>query len=373
VNYDELDELDRRVWDRTRGVPDNGDEALVVTLNTVPIAEFAAVDEAGAKPLVGGNDDIVIPVNGDVMFYGDGGAGKTTLGIDLACHLGAGNTWLGIPVAAPCRVLIVENEGPRPLFRAKVRRKLAGWTGAALEDRVRIVEAPWARFTFARVEWRVALAERIRTEEIDVVIIGPIVAAGMNDAGTLQEVRAFIALCDEVRQLAGRLVTIILIHHENKGGKVSGSWEGAGDTMIHVTGAGNGHTRMFIQKARWSTTWHSKTLDLVWTDGEGFAVEVRSEVTDDDLAEVITAAVAAEPGTGWGKIEKSTTGTAARKRAIRDRLLRAGIIVNVDRGVVLDRCEHGRAAHLYLDGDPSIRQLCRDADTVPTQSVSAEG
>ena len=42
----------------------------------------------------------LIPEGGDVMVYGDGGAGKTTLCLDLACHLAAGDDWLGIPVAA---------------------------------------------------------------------------------------------------------------------------------------------------------------------------------------------------------------------------------------------------------------------------------
>ena len=43
----------------------------------------------------------LIPEGGDVMIYGDGGASKTTLGIDLACHLAAGDDWLGIAVPRP--------------------------------------------------------------------------------------------------------------------------------------------------------------------------------------------------------------------------------------------------------------------------------
>ena len=46
------------------------------------------------------------------MVYGDGGAGKTTLCLDLACHLAGGDEWLGIDVAAPLSVLLIENEGP---------------------------------------------------------------------------------------------------------------------------------------------------------------------------------------------------------------------------------------------------------------------
>ena len=65
----------------------------------VTLAEFAAVDEPGAGALVGPENATLLPENGDVMLYGDGGAGKTTLTIDLAFHLAAGCDWLGMTVA----------------------------------------------------------------------------------------------------------------------------------------------------------------------------------------------------------------------------------------------------------------------------------
>jgi RecA-family ATPase len=34
------------------------------------------------------------------MVDGDGGVGKTTLTIDLSCHLAAGDDWLGLAVPA---------------------------------------------------------------------------------------------------------------------------------------------------------------------------------------------------------------------------------------------------------------------------------
>ena len=104
---------------------DSPDDVSVVSLE-----EFAAVDEPGAAALLGGEDDALIPEDGDVMIYGNGGAGKTTLAVDLACHLGAGKDWLGIPVPRPARVLLIENEGPRALFRKKLRRKLDAWEGS---------------------------------------------------------------------------------------------------------------------------------------------------------------------------------------------------------------------------------------------------
>jgi hypothetical protein len=279
-------------------------ELTVVTLDA-----FAAVVEEGADALLGDRNDILIPTNGDVMVYGDGGAGKTTLCLDLACHLSAGAGWLGIEVARPLRVLLIENEGPRPLFRAKTGRKLKGWLGGALGGRLHVVEQPWAAFTFADEAMRAALATAIAEHDIDIVIIGQLAAAGMNEAGTLQEVRQFIGLCNDVRRRSGRHVTFVLIHHENKGGKVSGAWEGAGDTLLHVQGMGHGRTRLHVQKARWSTSWHAQTLELLWTEGESFAVVDKPEVSDDDLAALLLAFIGESPGTGWKRVEDGTSGS----------------------------------------------------------------
>jgi hypothetical protein len=237
------------------------------------LEEFAAVEEPGAEALLGSEDAALIPEGGDVMVYGDGGAGKTSLTIDGGFHLAAGATWLGIHVARPVRILIIENEGPRPLFRAKLRRKLAAWAGPALEGRIGIFEEPWGEFTLTDDAWRVALAARIRDSEIDVLIAGPVTRLGMDEAGTLQQVRDFLRLVNTVRAGSGRRLAVILVHHENKGGAVSGAWEGSGDTLLHVEARGPGHTCLHIQKARWSSIHHGTTLDLAWADGEGFTVE----------------------------------------------------------------------------------------------------
>lgn len=243
------------------------EEFEVVTLEA-----FAAVDEPGADPLVGDGDDALIPENGDVMVYGDGGAGKTTLSLDAGFHLAAGDDWLGVKVPRRVRVLVIEGEGPRALFRKKAKRKLAAWTGSPLEGRIGILAEPWAAGTFADGSWRTALAECVREQRIDVVIAGPVTRLGMDEAGTLQQVRDFTALIGDVRQRAGRRLTSWLVHHENKGGTVSGAWEGAGDTLLHVEARGPGHTHLHVQKARWSSKHHGARFDLAWTDGEGFEV-----------------------------------------------------------------------------------------------------
>lgn len=335
---------------------------LTSGVELVTLDEFADLDEPGAQALVGGDEGAVIPEGGDVMFYGDGGAGKTTLAIDLACHLAAGDDWLGMPVARPTRVVLIENEGPRPLFRTKLRRKRDNWKGSPLEDRVQVLESPWGRVNFADTTGRHQLAAALRDHKIDVAIVGPVTRSGMNEAGTLQEVRDFMALVAEVRELSGRRVAFVLVHHENKGGQVSGAWEGAGDTLFHVQGQGHGRTRLYVQKARWSSNHHATTLHLVWTDGDGFSVEDKPELDDDGIADAILTEVRANPGIGWTKVEAAVrTVSNARKRAVRDGLFASGQIVNVvkqdGREVALDRCPERTPARLHLADDPALEHL----------------
>jgi hypothetical protein len=242
-------------------------------LQVVPLDEFAAEHEVGGDPLVGDGEDALICQDGDGVVYGDGGAGKTTLVIDLALHLAAGDPWLGTNVPRAVRVLVIENEGPRPLFRRKIARKLTGWTGSSLDGRIGVLADPWSEFTFADESWRAALAAKIREDKIDVLIAGPVTRLGMDEAGTLQQVREFMELVKEVRVASGRRLAVILVHHENKGGTVSGAWEGAGDTLLHVDARGPGKTHLHVQKARWSSEHHGAHLDLTWTDGEGFTVD----------------------------------------------------------------------------------------------------
>lgn len=243
-------------------------QAVIVTLE-----EFVVVKEEGAGAVMGEADGgILIPEGGDVLIYGDGGAGKTTLTVDLAMHLGAGSDWLGIPVPQPRTVLLIESEGPRPLFRQKLARKHDSWPGD-LCGRVRVFEHPWGELTFADDGWRLTLAQLIADNEIDVLIAGPLTRLGMDSAGTLQEVRSFADLIQDVRRRSERPLTVLLVHHENKAGAVSGAWEGAGDTLLHVQGAGNGHTLVYVQKARWDGGRHGTTLQLAWTEGEGFELE----------------------------------------------------------------------------------------------------
>jgi hypothetical protein len=247
------------------------------------LREFTETDEPAAGALLGTDEANLIPEGGDVMIYGDGGAGKTTLGIDLAYHLGAGRPWLGIPVPRARNVLLIENEGPRALLRRKLDHKRKLW-GDDLGDRIHVYEEPWRQFTLATESWRQELALRITALQSDVLLAGPLTRIGMDEAGTLQQVRDFAERIADLRERCGRALTVVLIHHENKAGAVSGAWEGFGDTLLHVKAAGNGHTLVTVQKARWSSEHSQTTMKLAWTTGEGFALE---DGERDLLAEIV--------------------------------------------------------------------------------------
>ena len=304
------------------------------------VETFAAIDEPGAEPLVVSEGGAVLPVGGFALVYGDGGAGKTTLCIDWAVHFATGSTWLGMlePVR-PLRVLVVENEGPRPEFRRKLRRRLDAWAelegalGASLEGRLHVLSEPWGILTLRNESHREAFAEIL--DDVDLVIAGPLSGLGTTGGGTLDEVREFTDLMRAVRELASSPIAFLLVHHENKAGSISGAWEGTTDTTIHVQALGHGRVRVFWQKARWCSALHKTTTQLLWADGDTFSIEEREEITADSMVDGLLEAVRLLPGGSWSKIrglkrdgENVMRGNATELAATRDRLISEGTLAN---------------------------------------------
>jgi hypothetical protein len=362
-----------------------------LALEIVTIEEFAAVEEPGADPIVGTADSQLIPEGSDVVVYGDGGVGKTTLAVDLACHLAAGDDWYGIPIPNPVRVLLVENEGPRPLFRRKLARKDDAWAGSPLGGRVLVLEHPWANFSFTDEQHRQLLAEEIADLEVDVAIIGPITACGMDAPGTITEVRQFAALVDDVRARSTRsTLALILIHHENRAGKPSGSWEGVCDTLIHVTQQGHGHIRVAFQKAKWASDLHATRLDLVWAEGETFAradaEPGRPERVWDDIAEYVLE----HGGCSWNEVDKETRGEGIYKRRRREAMLDTGVLINAGTRTGFELWHHADPTRPTLNGevrrtadapsdapdappDSEVRRTGSDAPDAPAADTGSEG
>ena len=243
-----------------------------LAIGVVTLEEFAGVDEAGAEPIVGESGSTLIPEGGDVMFFGSGGAGKTSLSIDLAFHLAVGGSWLGMPVPKAVRVLLIESEGPRPFFRAKLKRKLGAWPGSPLEGRVSSLSGRGASSPSRMRDGAQARGDDQpwRDRRVDSRASHPAwdghgghAAGGSRVHGARCGPAGPVGACADRRAGSSR----------EQGRRGSGAWEGAGDTLLHVQGAGNGHTVVHVQKARWDSERHGKTLHLAWAEGESFTVE----------------------------------------------------------------------------------------------------
>lgn len=241
-------------------------------IRVVNLAEFVAVTEDSADPILGTKDDSLLPADGFLLMYGDGGAGKTTLSIDALAHLASGTPWLDTPIPNPSRVLLIENEGPRGPFRGTLEKKIAKWTGDPFHELVRVLEEPWTQFTLDDAAYREAIAQEINASLIDIVIVGPLASLGAKGTGTPDDVNDFASMISDLRNRASRPFALWIVHHENKAGDVSGAWERLPDTLVHVSAQGNGRTRVHWRKVRWSSRLHNTSIGLLWDDG-GFTLE----------------------------------------------------------------------------------------------------
>jgi hypothetical protein len=265
------------------------EEYLANAVKMVGLQEFIDTEEEAAAPLIGTADETILPAGGMMLMYGDGGAGKTTLTVDAVCHIAAGQQWLTLPVERPIKVTLIENEGPRAKFRQMLAKKATSWNGRpSFVPNVHVLEEPWTRFTLQLESHRQQLALHVTREGIDVVVMGPLATLGMVGGGTPDEILAFEALLGETRVLIEREVAFWVIHHENKAGDVSGAWERVPDTLCHVQAQGNGHTRIYWRKARWSSEYHGTTLDLAWIEGRSY--QVKATADRDYHAELLDAA-----------------------------------------------------------------------------------
>jgi hypothetical protein len=299
-------------------------------LTFVSLGDFVRVAEPSARSLLGTPEETVLPVGGDLLVYGAGGAGKTTWTIDAVAHLAAGAGWLGLEVPAPLTVCMIENEGPRGKFREKLRHKAEAWP---VEDRVHVLEEPWARFTFGSPQHRQELARFLNETGTDLLVSGPLSTLGMVGGGTPDEINRFVALIGELRALVDHPLAHWAVHHENRAGQVSGAWERVPDTLVHLTARGNGHARVFWQKARWSSDLHGTSMNLTWAEGATYTVDEPSEpATAERIRDGISEFVLANGGASWNAVDSAVSGKGELKRSTRTEMLSEGVLVNTGGG-----------------------------------------
>lgn len=91
----------------------------VSPIAVISLAEFLEEPEPDSSPSLLGNG--VIARRSLNILAGEDGVGKTMFAVNLALSLAAGQPFLGFEVSGPVRVLFLEAEGNRYMFRDRVR------------------------------------------------------------------------------------------------------------------------------------------------------------------------------------------------------------------------------------------------------------
>ncbi len=291
-----------------------------------PLRDF--LDEVSDSPaaLVGDDDEVLLPAGGLLMLVARGGKGKTTLTIDFAFHLVSGVDWLGFKVARPLRVLLVENEGPREPFRAKLATKTKVWPHE-LAGELFVHTLDWGGFTLADGDARAQLRSYIESNEIDVVVGDPLDSLGVAGVGSPEDVRAFMALMHEVG--LHKDVAFVLLHHPHKGesadplDEASGAWGGKPDTQLNLDKKTNNRARLSFPKVRWSRRGTRSAYLLAFDpDTESFSVVHEEADEERDYDAEIVALLTQTPWRTPKEIAASADkgGIGANVDLVKDRL-----------------------------------------------------
>ena len=119
------DRLRRSEWLARQEFAQNGAESEPTEPFALPLDEFIADKQDAPQPLLGTEDDNIIPAHGLGLVIGKGGKGKTTFVVDLALHLASGVDYLGLKVERPLSILLIEKS------RGPGSRSAASWSASS--------------------------------------------------------------------------------------------------------------------------------------------------------------------------------------------------------------------------------------------------
>jgi hypothetical protein len=221
----------------------------------LPLDEFVAATTETPPALIGDEQEALLPATGLLILFARGGKGKTTLTVDAVFHLAAGVEWLGFTVARPLRVLLIENEGPREPFRAKLELKRKLWT-AEIPGEIHVATFDWGAVTLKNNTHVARLRDYIVDHEIDLVVGDPLDSLGLDGVGSPEDTREFMRRLGDTGMF--RDVAWWLLAHARKESagdeldEISGAWGGRPDTMLMLDKKDGNRARLSFPKIRWS-------------------------------------------------------------------------------------------------------------------------
>lgn len=277
------------------------------------VYDFISREIENPEPLLGTEERQVLARGCLAILAGRPGTGKTTLIVDMACHLAAGLDW---PPAddseraptpwncpKPLNVALIVNEGPEGSFQAKVQDKIERFPHSIREaGGTLLVQAwRWGAFSFGDRDAFSRAAEELHANDIDLVIGDPLLSLGPEGVGSPRETSDFVQLLVPLGLKSTR--AFLFLHHfrertekdEDELGRLSGAWGGHLDTLLSLAATHSKDTLRFAYpKLRWwrgAPTPDPIILGKVYNT-QGF--EALAEESDTSLLEPVIAAHLAE-------------------------------------------------------------------------------
>jgi hypothetical protein len=307
--------------------------------------EFTARRFADPEPLLGTTDMPILTRGGFNLLAGRPGAGKTTLIMDMVCHLACGLPWPAVdetnakapspwPVERPLNVALIVNEGPQEAFRQKLADKLDKFPHDYREcgGQLLVQTLNWGTFSFAD---RITM-QRVRDEfdqhQIDLVVGDPLSSLGLEGVGSPAETLAFVQLLAPLGLRQNR--AFLFLHHfrervekgEDELARISGAWGGHIDTLLSLAGTHMpDQLRFNYAKIRWAKRAYPPPIVLgkVYnTIGfEAIAEEGDTALLEPKIAGELSDARAAGRGrNGWETAEEIRSQIQARRVEVKKAL-----------------------------------------------------
>jgi AAA domain len=301
-----------RYWSENGAGPD-GPFAL-------PINEFIADKRDAPEPLIGTEDDCILPAKGLGLLIAKGGKGKTTFAIELALHLASGVDYLGLPIRHPINILPIENEGPQEPFRRKLARKLENWPHE-IRGHISIYTENWGHARLDLAEFVERLNTYCDANQIDLVIGDPLDSLGMEGEGSPSETRAMVDRFRDAGLFSKR--AWLEPHHSRKDSvedavdAASGAWGGRPDAMLALEKKSHNQARLSFAKVRWQARERQPFLLDFDPETESFTfIKEEAEGEERDYAVEVEELLAGKPpktiseivagiGAGKAKVEEA--------------------------------------------------------------------